>query len=327
MGWQDLLAPVGGAAQVLPWLGGPKVHGKGRSWRIKGRRPPELGWHTFKTGGDRKATFVESAEPDDYYGEGRQLVRGYLTGDRLVADTVRVDSDPTKLFEQTEAVHLVEMGLERFSRAVMARDDNGNLIYLRQEFPQGPEFDVQKAYQDRCNSVTHISGVSPALDFAFRWEVYQRVFAEERAVELQRLREEELAKLAVAERFAQALKDSGTGAGRRALAQHDFGAAARASLAISGAELLDYRQGHQPGEMVVQYRFRNRRLECVCHKDTLQIIAAGVCLTDHNGTKGDTYFTLESLPPVVGEAMDQHRLVVMRHLDNDYDDPDYDEDW
>ena len=46
--------------------------------------------------------------------------------------------------------------------------------------------------------------------------------------------------------------------------------------------------------------------------------------------KGDTYFTLESLPGVIGWAMDQNKLVVWRHVDgapgrgydDDYDDYD-----
>ena len=90
---------------------------------------------------------------------------------------------------------------------------------------------------------------------------------------------------------------------------------ARIALAISGAELLDHREGVHQGEMTIQYRFRNRRLECVCHRDTLRIIDAGVCLTDHRGETGDARFTLESLPPVIGQAMDERRLVIRRHID------------
>jgi hypothetical protein len=322
MGWQDLLAPAAGEEQILPWLGGRKVHGSGRTWRISGRLPRELGWYRFQTAGSRKATLVGEAEPDDEYGEGRTLVRGYLAGDRLIPDTAGVDPDPAKLFGQTETVHLVELGLDRFTRAVAVRDADDNLVYLRQEFPEGPEFEVQAAYQDRLESVSHIKEVTPALDLAFRWESYQRLAAEERRRELERLAAEEAARLDAEEKLREAMKDAGTGAGRRALAQRDFHAAARAALAISGAELLDARQSRNRNQMVVQYRFRNRRLECEVHKDTLRVVEAGVCLDDHRGTRGDTYFTLESLPAVIGEAMDRRLLHVYRHLDDDYD-----EDW
>ena len=317
MGWQDLLAPAEGEERILPWLGGRKVHGQTRTWRITGRLPRELGWYRFKTTTSRKASLVAEAELDDDYGEGLTLVRGYLAGDRLIPDTARVDPDPTKLFDQTESVALVELGLDRFTRAVAARDLDGTLVYLRQEFPEGPEFEVQAAYQDRLESVAHIKNVSPALDLAFRWESYQRVAAEERRRELERLAAEEAARLEAEEKLREAMKDAGTGAGRRALAQRDFHAAARAALAISGAELLDARPSRNRNQMVVQYRFRNRRLECEVHKDTLRIVEAGVCLDNHRGTKGDTFFTLESLPAVIGEAMDRHILHVYRHLGGD----------
>ena len=66
--------------------------------------------------------------------------------------------------------------------------------------------------------------------------------------------------------------------------------------------------------MVVQYRFRQQRLECVVERHTLRVVDAGVCLEDHDtGEKGDRELTLESLPPVVGQAIDEGRLVVWRH--------------
>ena len=63
-----------------------------------------------------------------------------------------------------------------------------------------------------------------------------------------------------------------------------------------------------------------RRFECTCDERTLQIIDAGICLTAHyddpdfeEGTRGDTFFTLESLPAVIRQAEREHRLVVLRH--------------
>jgi hypothetical protein len=117
------------------------------------------------------------------------------------------------------------------------------------------------------------------------------------------------------------------------MAKLDFGEAARAALAIGGAELLDWRDSRSVGEAVVQFRFQHRRFECVCQKDTLRIVDAGICLTDHyTGVRGDTRFTLESLPPVIQQAVREGKLVVFRHVDGDdnrgYDDEnDRDEDW
>jgi hypothetical protein len=308
MGWQDLLAAEPEEI-TLPWAGGRRLSDGKRSWKIKGKTPKEHGWYVFAVGTDRTAKVVrldESGPPLSWEDEHKTLT-GYLAGSRFVADDARVDPDPAKLVDQTEQVYVLEQGLERFTRAVVTRLDD-RLYYIRQEFPNGPEFEVQAAFQDRRDSLDEIKDVTPALDLTFRWESHQRELEEER----ERLAAEKAEAKAALER---ALKDSGTGAGRRALAQRDFKAAAKASLLISGAEYLDHRVGGHANEMVVQYKFRGRRLECVCQRDTLRIIDGGVCLDNHRGTKGDTFFTLESLPAVIGEAMDRGRLVVWRHLD------------
>ena len=320
MGWADLLSEP--EELVLPWVGGRVLSSQKRFWRLEGKFPPEFGWYRFEVSGGRKAKLLGPAEPDLEQVPHLLKVKGYLVGDRLIPDTARVDPDPDKLILQTRPVALVEPGLDRFARAtvgtVVTDDlDEPVLIYLQQEFPQGPEGDVEMAYQDRKDSVVDVAGVTPALDLAFRWLSWLRLDQEarERAEALRRA-EEEKQRIAE-ERLREAMKDAGTGAGRRALARVDFNAAARAALGISGAELLDARAGGARGEMVVQYRFRHRRLECTVNRETMRVIDSGCCFTDHHGTKGDTFFTLESLPAVVAEAMAIGRLVVYRHAPGD----------
>ena len=49
--------------------------------------------------------------------------------------------------------------------------------------------------------------------------------------------------------------------------------------------------------------------------ERLRIIDAGICLIDHDtNEKGDTFFTLESLPAVVQQAQRERRLVIFRHV-------------
>jgi len=318
MSWEDLLT-TGEDLRILPWTGGCEVADKGRVWKVRGPLPLEHGWYEFEVSGGRRATLRDLAEPDlDRFEQGHDQTRGYLVGNRLIPDDVRVDPDPAKLVQQTVPVFLVEPGLERFSRALTVRAGTGDLIYLRQEFPEGPEVEVLEAYQDRAESVAHVTGVTPALDLAFRWISYQRWLGEERLRQQELKRQRQLAEeqraRAAEEAERQAREQMGTGLGRRVLAARDFEAAARTALAISGAELLDCRASRNRREMVVQYRFRLHRLECVVERHTLRVVDAGVCLQDHEtGEKGDRQLTLESLPPVVGQAMDEDRLVVWRH--------------
>lgn len=310
--WENLLESEN--VKALPWVGGRLIHYQNRTWKISGRLPIEFGWYDFNLDGGRNATLTGPAEPNPDFENEHTTVQGYLVGNRLIPDTARVEVDPDKLIEQTLQVFLVDESLERFSRAVVVRTKVGDHIYLRQEFPQGPEAEVTEAYEDRLVSTEHIKGVTPALELAFRWSSVQREKAEERERERLRILEEEARKKEAEARRQEALKNIGTGAGRRALAQHDFNAAAKAALALSGAVFLDARPDARPGCVVVKYRFQNQRLECVVQKETLGIVDAGFCLTDHDtGEKGDTYFTLESLPTVVAEAIRRGKLVIWRH--------------
>lgn len=329
MSWRDLIQAPEGEERVFPWLGGRQLraHG-GRSWNIQGRLPTEYGWYTFKVTTGRTATLVAPAEPDPGFEYGHATARGFLVGNRLIPDGSRVDPDPDKLADQTLQVELVPQDLDRLSRAVVATLGGHRNIYVRPEFPEGPEMAVLAAYLDQRDSVADIKGVTPALDLAFRFMSLQRKLAAERARERELLRQQALERAEAQARHQEALRLIGTAEGRRELAKHDFAAAAKAALAVADAELLDTRNVGG-GRVVVQYRFRHRLLECEVEQTTLRVIDAGVCLTDHRtNEKGDTRFTLESLPTVIAEAMDKGKLVVWRHAPGDvgYDPDDRDED-
>jgi hypothetical protein len=314
MSWREILNED--SRHVLPWLGFLRIHSADRTWTVSGNLPKERGWYSFNTGGSRWA-FLADKEPkpiNNTWVDGHNRLRGYVVGDRFIDDQASVDPDPARLIQQTNKLYCAELGLERFARASVVQDREGRLVYVGQEFPDGPDAEAIRAYEDGAESIARIKGVTPALDLAFRWVTYQRKIAEERRAEFERLRVEEEKKLAEAARVAQMMKDVGTALGRRAVGQRDFSAAAREALRISGAELLDARESYNKGEMVIQYRFRQQRLECVVERDTLRVIDAGVCLADHEtGFKGDRLFTLESLPGVIGEAIDLDKLVVWRH--------------
>lgn len=313
MGWKDLLQ-TGDETLVSPWVEGRILRQGDRTWTIDGRLPKEQGWFTFKLA-NRRATLKG---PTDNPGGALKFVkRGYLVGDRFVEDTIRVDPDPAKIIHFSEPIHLVEPGLDRFARVAAGRMcEGGLLVYEGQEMPLGPEEEVLKVFLDDKVSVDNIPGVPPALDAAFRMEAWQRVEAQRRRAELERQRLLEEERLKLEERRKLLFEQLGNAAGRREMALHDFAEAARAALAVGGAQYLDHRKAVRKNEMAVRYRLNNRNFECTCDAQTLRIIDAGICLIDHGtGEKGDNYFTLESLPGVLLQAEREARLVVFRHVD------------
>lgn len=318
--WQSLV--VEPEERVLPWLGGCAVHWRERSWHIAGELPPEHGWYRFRLTG-RKADVVDVDTMPLDFELGQRLFTGYLLGDRLISDRAQVRPDAAYLdglVRATRRVRLVERGLGRFARATAIEDKDRELIFVREDLPLGPELDVEHAWQDGLTSVDHIKDVLPSLDLAFRWLVRERERAEEMRARLAR-EAEEAARRAEEERMMAELRDRvarqvDDGAGRRELARVDMRAAVTAALALSGARLLDVREARGRNELVVNYRFRGQRLECVVDARTLRVVDAGVCLVDHEThERGDMYFTLESLPAVIGQAMDEDRLVIWRHHD------------
>jgi len=306
MGWKDLLQ-ADDERLVAPWVGGRSLQTfGGRTWAIEGRLPPEYGWYEFKLL-PRKAMLAGIAEaPLDVL---RDKEMGYLVGDRMVPEGSARVGDPAKQAHEFECVHMVEVGLDRFVRVSAGRFfDDGPLIYEGQEFPLGPEDTVLAAFEDEARSVDGVAEVVPALDAAFRFECWRRAEAEKRRREERERRERE-------ERRQQLHEQYGNGALRRQVAQEDFGEAARVALSVGGAKYLSHRRSARKGEVVVRFRFDNRRFECTC-SETMQIIDAGICLVDHRtNEKGDTFFTLESLPAVIRQAQREGHLVVFRHID------------
>jgi len=309
--WRDLLSK-NDERLTFPWVGGRTLRQGMRAWSIEGRLPPEFGWHEFEIKGRSAKWRAASSKPD---GALSHTLRGFLVGTRLVRDDAHVDPDPAKIFAASEQVFLIDDGLDMFARIAAGRMcEDGPLVYDSIAMPLGVEDDVVTAFLDKLPSIDHVKGVPPALDAAFRMEVRQREEIEHRRAELERLRREEEARLAKEARRQELIAKLGDGAGRRAMAAIDFGEAARAALAVGGAEYLDHRRAQLRGEMVVRFRLNRNRYTCTCDERTLQIIDSGICLVDHDtGEKGDTFFTLESLPGVILEAQNQGVLHVFRH--------------
>lgn len=310
MGWRDLITEED-LAIVAPWMGGRSLHSCGRTRTITGPVPEEHGWYRFSAK-PRLAEVMEPAQPA--IETLRWLQTGFLVGNRFVPDHAQPGQLERCLAGRFAQVHLLESGLERFSRVeVGATRQHGRLVFRGLAFPLGPEEEVLAAFLDKNYSIIKVRGVIPSLQAAFDLECYQRNRAQERREALERLQRTEATRLVREARQQQCIESLGTGSGRRDMAAIDFHSAAAAALTIGGAELLDARVG-QPGEYLVRYRLDGRRYECVCDVK-MRIIDAGVCLTDDaTGEKGDTFFTLESLPAVIRQADREGVLVVYRHV-------------
>jgi len=313
MTWRDLLQTKD-ETLVSPWVGGRSLRSGSRQWTIDGRLPDEHGWVVFSLNGRRARVLRQADDSDTDLLMGK--VMGYLVGDRLVPRDVRVEPKIADIVANAERVHLIEPFLDRFVYVSAGRMcEDGPLFFMQQEMPLGPEMDVLTAYLDGKDSVADIKDVSPALDAAFRMEIFQRKEAEKRRRELAEKRQREEEERQKEARRREIVEKLGDGAGRREMALLDFEEAAKAALAVGGAVLLDQRAGHRKNEMIVKYRLKRRRFECTCDKKTLRIIDSGVCLTDHDtGEKGDDLLTLESLPSVILEAERTGQLVVYRHV-------------
>lgn len=320
MSWRELLEPFERYV-VLPWVGAntialPTTH---QTWYLEGNRPPEYGWHVWKVAG-RIARWHRVATDDER--EDFKPLYGYLVGDRFILEsaftwnvkTAIELNDEHRALAMLAKTYCIEPGLDHFTRVSVGELVGGRLVFLQREMPAGAEDDVRQAFLDRAPNVDHVKHVHPALNLAFIWATRQRAEADERRRELERKRREEEERLALEAKREELRAKLGDGAGRRELAKVDFFTAAEAALAVGGAALLDVRPSTEKVlEHIVRFRFANQRFECVCNQ-TMQIVDAGICLHDHRrDIKGDTWLTLESLPGVIQQAIDEHRLVKWRH--------------
>ena len=299
--WRELLSRD--VVLNLPWFAGRDLRSRGRRWKIRGPMPTTEGWHQFRVDTGRRATWLGPGTEDLEAMDRAPSMAGYLVGDRLVPDGVSDVTGAGAVFDLSVKVRLSPGGLERFTRARL-RSIEGRWIFQREEFPLGPEPELETLFLEGGWGLEAIKGVTPALELVFNLESLRRD-----RVARQRQRAAERREAAARQR--QLARLHSTGVGRRAMARLDFEAAARAALSVSGVKLLDIRPWHSEHERRLRFYHEGLRIECVVDAVTLGVIDAGICLHDHRtGEKGDTYFTLESLPGVITQAARENRLVV-----------------
>lgn len=346
MDYRKLLGKV--ETLVLPYFGGTSVEAPGRHLRLHlqdGADPPAPGWWRFEVRG-RDARPLAAAAEDEVAAtrEPWPTVRGHLVGDELVqggASAALVWFLPD---EEAPALsvcrarrcpsgelcfEMLDFDGEAEESARQALEEGGSLrgikgaaASLRAAFGMATVAAAARAagvpvaaLEVRQHMLRVADEGAPAAAAVVAALVRER---DEHVRRLEAQRQEQERRLA-AERarhdqaLAAAQVDEARRRARREAGRLDERDARRTmtdraegALAAAGARFRNLRRlGAESVE--VTFEFMGQRFITVVDGATLGVIDAGICLSG-----SDREVTLESLPSVIREAVDTHRLVITR---------------
>lgn len=294
-------------SEVLPYFGGASVDAASRRLRVS--TPPAPGWWRFDVQG-RTATAREPAEPQGL--DGLPLVRGHLWGTRLVREGAV--AEPVQLLPEEEP--------PRFSPLRVRRWHDGTLVFEGLDFEGEAEGTVRLMLEEG-RTLAEVKAVPASLRAAFGYAVLE---AASRALGIRfsapEVRGQVLAVAeggrAVAEAWLRALAaerevhvravEARLRAQPRPLERQAQGMArVERVLEAAGARLLATRRlGNE--RLEVTFGFMGERFISLVEADSLRVVDAGICLAG-----ADREVTLESLPSVIREAIEDDVLVITRH--------------
>ncbi len=311
---------------VLPYLGGPTVDAADRRLKVTPFEPP--GWYRFKVRG-RDAEKVEPADPPEL--GHLPAVHGFFFDGRLVSGGARA-----------ELLFLIP-GDEpaRFAPITARRWPSGELLFDTSDFESEVESQVREALATDL-SLRAAKGVPAPLRAAYGYALFAQVAARValpfspaevrphlaavadegparaeavlRALEAERVvARREMAEMERrrAERLAAAEVAAEREARQQRFAQHARDAEDRAARALDAAGArLEVSRRLGPLQLEVIFRFMDQRFICLVDAATLQVIDSGICL---GHPPRDAWVTLESLPSVIKEAIDDGALVILRY--------------
>ncbi len=322
-------------ALVLPWLGGATVETRDRRLRVAAP-PAAPGWYAFTVKG-RQATVKGPADPPAL--DDLPAVRGHFLSGRLVRDGGNAE----------ELVFPPADEPARFAPIKARRWHSGELFFDSLEFETDAEAAVREALaEDR--TLAAVKGASATLRAAYAYAVLESASrrlnvpfapvevrpalaavadggAPEAEAALRALHAEreqarrEMAELERRRAAAQAAQELREARERRIeearKVQRDdprrwrevVHEKADAALEAAGARLEQSRV-LATGDLEVIFRFMGQRFISVVNAVTFRVIDSGICL---GHPPRDDLVTLESLCAVIKEAIDTHRLVILRH--------------
>lgn len=317
--FRDFLKPT--APVVLPYFGGTRVDAADRRWRIAGEVEP--GWWRFAIDG-RRATPVERAEPVGL--EALPAVHGHWASGHVVASGKELA--PVALPPAEEPAAL--------ARVVGRRWYSGELLLDTIEFEDDAELSARAALEDG-RGLAGVPGVVPSLRAAFGYAlglavarelavpvaprelagevvaiaaggrdaargVIERIAERRRAAAAAR-RARELVE--VANRDRARMREVAARAYRQRRGETPAGRA-DAALEAAGARMLAARR--TGAELEVTFTYEGVRIIATVDAETLHVYDSGICLAG-----ADEELTLDSLPSVIKEAIENDTLNITRH--------------
>ncbi|MBA3464465.1 MAG: hypothetical protein H0T46_31320 [Deltaproteobacteria bacterium] len=320
MDYRDFLAKQ--EPLVLPYFGGTRVDAKARTFRVEGQ--PALGWWRFQIDG-RRAVPTEPASAHDIDLGSLPVLRGHWVDGWVVVDgktlgkiALPPDDEPAPL-----------------SRVTARRWYSGDVLFETTEFEDDAELAAREALE-HGRPLGDVKGVVPSLRAAFGYalgiaaarelsidvtprELASRVIAIadggravvtemfEALVE-QRRREAEETRRRIAE-AEQAARLAGAVRGARVVERaRDPVQRADEALASARARMLSCRRVAGGAQLDVTYHVDGERIMSIVDAQTLQVIDPGVCLSGAHRV-----LTLDAMPSVVREAIDDDALNITRH--------------
>lgn len=306
---------------VLPYFGGTRVDAADRRFKVEAEIEP--GWWRFAIEG-RKAVPKEPAEALDL--GALPAMRGHWCDGFVVVsgrEVARVGIPPS---EEPAAL----------AKVVARRWYSGDVVLDSIEFEDDAELSARTALEER-RGIADVRGVAPSLRTAFGYALGLAVAREQRVpVSLRELAASVVdiaerggdAALAAVEKIAarrveaEAMRKqrelleatNRERAKMREIAQQSYrqrrggspAERADAALEAAGARMLAARRlGDQ---LEVTFQYMGVRIIATVHAETLHVYDSGICLAG-----ADEELTLDSLPSVIKEAIDDDYLNITRH--------------
>ncbi len=322
---------------VLPYFGGTRVDAADRRYRLETELAP--GWWRFKIDG-RHVVPVEPAPPIDL--GALPAVRGHWADGWIVTSGRELDRIALPPDDEPEAL----------SRVVGRRWFSGDLLFDTTEFEDEAEVAARRALEERrslADIAGVVPSLRAAFGYTLGLAVAREAQAEvslreltprvveiadggatvaralidrlvaerRRAAEEARIRaarvverarqEAEVARL-LAQENAMAERAARAAIGARAVTRsRDAMQRADAALDAARARMLTCRRVERGTQLDVTYEVDGTRIISLVDAESLQVLDPGICLSGAHRV-----LTLDAMPSVVREAIEEHHLNITR---------------